>query len=56
MALVRWLPASAALLLGSRVGFRHKSRRDENNRDYIRWCFADEPKASEFAREFGSLI
>jgi len=31
-------------------------RRDENNRDYIRWCFADEAMASEFAREFGSLI
>ena len=29
-------------------------RRDENNRDYIRWCFADEAIASEFAREFGS--
>jgi hypothetical protein len=29
-------------------------RRDESNRDYIRWCFADETIASEFAREFGS--
>src|SRR5262245_20147836 len=27
-------------------------RRDENNRDYIRWCFADETIAREFAREF----
>ena len=29
-------------------------RSDENNRDYIHWCFADEAIASEFAREFGS--
>jgi len=27
-------------------------RRDENNRDYIRWCFADADTAAAFAAEF----
>jgi hypothetical protein len=27
-------------------------RRDENNRDYIRWCFAEEATAKAFAAEF----
>jgi len=27
-------------------------RRDENNRDYIRWCFADAEMAEQFRREF----
>ena len=29
-------------------------RRDENNRDYIRWCFADPAIAEAFASEFAS--
>jgi hypothetical protein len=29
-------------------------RRDENNRDYVRWCFADEAIANEFEREFAT--
>ena len=28
--------------------------RDENNRDYIRWCFADTGMAKAFAAEFQS--
>jgi hypothetical protein len=31
---------------------RGRSRRDENNRDYIRWCFADLATAEAFAKEF----
>ena len=27
-------------------------RRDENGRDYIRWCFADADTAAAFAAEF----
>jgi hypothetical protein len=27
-------------------------RRDEHNRDYIRWCFADSEMAKAFAAEF----
>jgi hypothetical protein len=27
-------------------------RRDENGRDYIRWCFADRGLAAAFAKEF----
>jgi hypothetical protein len=27
-------------------------RRDENGRDYIRWCFANPAVASAFASEF----
>ena len=29
-----------------------RGRRDENNRDYIRWCFADPAIAAAFATEF----
>jgi hypothetical protein len=29
-------------------------RRDENNRDIIRWCFADLETAALFEKEFGS--
>jgi hypothetical protein len=29
-------------------------RRDENGRDYIRWCFADAEAAAAFASEFKS--
>ena len=32
-----------------------RGRRDENNRDYIRWCFADPKLAEAFAREFKRL-
>ena len=31
-------------------------RRDENNRDYIRWCFADPALAQAFADEFKLLL
>jgi uncharacterized protein CbrC (UPF0167 family) len=31
-------------------------RRDENNRDYIRWCFADPAAAKEFADTFNDTI
>jgi hypothetical protein len=31
---------------------RGRSRRDENGRDYIRWCFADADTAAAFAAEF----
>jgi len=27
-------------------------RRDEHNRYYVRWCFADEATARKFEREF----
>jgi hypothetical protein len=30
-------------------------RRDENNRDYIRWCFADAEMAKAFAAEFNQV-
>ena len=30
-----------------------KSRRDQYNRDYITWCFADAENAKAFAAEFG---
>ena len=33
---------------------RVRSRRDENGRDYIRWCFADPEIAKAFANKFGS--
>jgi len=28
-------------------------RRDENNRDYVRWCFADKEAAEALEKEFG---
>ena len=31
-------------------------RRDENNRDIIRWCFADPVAAKEFAEAFADMI
>jgi hypothetical protein len=31
---------------------RGRGRRDENNREYIRWCFADKAIAEAFAAEF----
>jgi uncharacterized protein CbrC (UPF0167 family) len=31
-------------------------RRDEYNRDYIRWCFADPAAAKEFAEAFADMI
>jgi uncharacterized protein CbrC (UPF0167 family) len=31
-------------------------RRDENNRDYIRWCFADPVAAKEFAEAFADMV
>jgi hypothetical protein len=31
---------------------RGRSRRDENGRDYIRWCFADAETAAAFASQF----
>ena len=31
-------------------------RRDENGRDYIRWCFADREIAAAFAAEFGAKV
>jgi hypothetical protein len=40
----------------SRLGIRainSTGRRDENGRDYIRWCFADPKIAEAFASEFG---
>jgi len=30
-------------------------RRDENNRDIIRWCFADSEMAAMFEKEFGTV-
>jgi hypothetical protein len=33
---------------------RGRSRRDENGRDYVRWCFADPAMAAAFAKEFGA--
>jgi len=34
---------------------RGQSRRDENNRDIIRWCFADSEMATLFQKEFGTV-
>ncbi len=31
---------------------RGRSRRDENNRDYMTWCFADAETAEAFSAEF----
>jgi hypothetical protein len=31
-------------------------RRDENGRDYIRWCFADRAATVAFAAEFGAKV
>jgi hypothetical protein len=31
-------------------------RRDENNRDYIRWCFADPAAAKELTEAFADMI
>ena len=31
-------------------------RRDENNRDIIRWCFADPVAAKEFTEAFADMI
>jgi hypothetical protein len=33
---------------------RGRSRRDENGRDYIRWCFADPAIAKSFATVFAA--
>jgi hypothetical protein len=35
---------------------RGRSRRDEDGRDYIRWCFADRKIAAAFAAEFGAKV
>jgi hypothetical protein len=35
---------------------RGKSRRDENGRNYIRWCFANQKIAAAFASEFGGAM
>jgi hypothetical protein len=35
---------------------RGRSRRDEDGRDYIRWCFADREIAAAFAAEFGAKV
>ena len=32
------------------------SRRDENGRDYIRWCFADAETAAAFASQFKTIL
>jgi hypothetical protein len=32
-----------------------RGRRDENGRDYIRWCFADPETAKAFASEFSGI-
>jgi hypothetical protein len=31
-----------------------RGRRDENGRDFIRWCFAEVALAAAFAREFAA--
>ena len=31
---------------------RGRGRRDENNRDYVRWCFADAETAEAFSAQF----
>ena len=31
---------------------RGRGRRDQNNRDYVTWCFADAETAKAFAAEF----
>ena len=33
-----------------------RGRRDENGRDYIRWCFADPDVAAQFVNEFGGAV
>jgi hypothetical protein len=35
---------------------RGRSRREEDGRNYIRWCFSDSDRATEFAIEFGGTI
>lgn len=34
------------------IAMHGRSRRDENNRDYVTWCFADAQVAAEFAARF----
>ena len=33
-----------------------RGRRDENSRNYIRWCFADPHVAAQFVNEFGGAV
>jgi len=35
------------------VAMNGRGRRDENNRDYVTWCFAEPAIAAAFANEFG---
>jgi hypothetical protein len=35
---------------------RGRSRRDENGRDYIRWCFDDSFTAAQFVNDFGDAV
>jgi hypothetical protein len=47
-AMHRWHDARGIPALNS------TGRRDEHNRDYIRWCFADPEIAELFEKEFGA--
>ena len=49
----------AMLKFHTRNGIRainSTGRRDENGRDYIRWCFADREIAAAFAAKFGAKV
>jgi hypothetical protein len=40
-----------------RIGVHHIPRRRDDERDYLRWCFADRVTAEAFAAEFsGTLV
>jgi len=40
-----------------RIGVHHILRRRDDERDYLRWCFADRVTAEAFAAEFsGTLV
>jgi len=49
-AMHRWHEARGIPALNS------TGRRDENNRDYIRWCLADPAAAKEFDESFADMI
>jgi len=35
---------------------RGRTRRDEDGRDYVRWCFGDRTIAEDFARKFDGSV
>jgi hypothetical protein len=53
----KWLDAVYEFHARHGIQVQHgRSRRDENGRDFIRWCFADREIAAAFAAEFGAKV